>query len=383
MYDIRRIVIPEFVIGSGSKLQAGGYLQNLGSRNVLLVTDHIVHEIGHTLEIEAILNELNIRYTIFKDITENPKDYESDNGKKVYKENRCDSIIAIGGGSVLDCAKAIAVLSTNDGLISEYEGVDMINNPIPPLVCIPTTAGTSADVSQFAIITNSKLKYKMALISKMLVPDVALIDPETLLTMPPELTSATGLDALTHAVESLVSSASSPFTDLHALDAASIIVNNLPKCLKDPDNMTYRSELMRASLQAGIAFSNASLGAVHAIAHSLGGLLNQPHGECNAVLLPHLIDSNFDYNEPKFMKLSQTLGFEGNINDTTEGKTFLLNTIKDLNSNVGMTKTLRDLGVTTELMPALASRALNDPCMITNPKEFNVYELQSILERAF
>ena len=383
MSNIRRIVIPEFVIGPGSRYQVGTYIQNLGSKHVLLVTDKVVRECGHVESVEEKLSEYGIKYTLYDEISQNPRDYEVHKGAKLYIENLCDSIVAIGGGSVLDCAKGIAVIATNGGYISDYEGIDMVSEPIPPMVCIPTTSGTSADVSQFAIITNTEHKYKMALISKMLVPDVALIDSETLLTMPDELTAATGMDALTHAIESLVSTASCAFTDVHSFDAAEIIFNNLHPCLQDPFNMEYRSELMRASMEAGVAFSNASLGAVHAIAHSVGGFLNQPHGICNAVLLPYVVAYNFDSSPDKYIKLSKMIGFEGDMNDLTMGKEYLLNKIKSLNQSLGTNKTLKSMGVTFEIMDQLSIRALNDPCMVTNPKEMDIHDVRSILEEAF
>ncbi len=193
----------------------------------------------------------------------------------------------------MDCAKGIGIVSTNRKNILDIEGIDNVPIPGPPLICIPTTSGTSADVSQFAIINDTVEKRKIAIISKTVVPDVALIDPLTTLTMPAYLTACTGIDALVHAVEAYVSTANSPLLDLHALEAVRLVCTNLPQVLAAPTDLELRGKMTLASLQAGLAFSNASLGAVHAMAHSLGGLLDLPHGECNALLLDHVVNFNY------------------------------------------------------------------------------------------
>jgi len=382
MENIRRIVIPEFMIGSGARFQAGNYAENLGAKNILVVTDRNVSEAGHAGTVIDILESKGLKYTVFDNVTPNPIDFEVAEGAEVFSKNRCDCIVAVGGGSPMDCAKGIAIVSSNGGLISDYEGVDRISEPVPPMVCIPTTAGTSADVSQFAIITNTKEHYKMAIISKMVVPDISLIDPETLLTMDAGLTAATGMDALSHAIEALVSKAGSPFTDLHAIDAVKLIFKYLPKCMDEPDNILYRSKVMRASLEAGIAFSNASLGAVHAMAHSLGGFLNLPHGECNAVLLPYVIRHNFSSSIEKYSMFADAIGFSGNHEDHSSIVDYIINKTQELNNTVGITKNISDMGVKMSDIQTLAEKAFNDPCMITNPKEMNLDELNKIFQES-
>jgi len=370
------------MIGRGARFNAGGYALNLGAKKVLLVTDENVQKAGHVEDIAGLLSETGVDYVIYDRITPNPKDYEVSDGAELYINSKCDCIIAVGGGSPIDCAKGIAILATNGGNISDYEGVDMIPEPIPPMICIPTTAGTSADVSQFAIITNSKLKYKMAIISKMVVPDVALIDAETLTTMDAHLTATTGMDALTHAIEALVSTASCTFTDIHAIDAIRLIINYLPKCLQYPENLDFRTEVMRASLEAGIAFSNASLGAVHAIAHSLGGFLDLPHGECNAVLLPHIIKHNFPHNIEKYIMLARAFGFTGDVTDIKSASEFVIDKINNLNKEVGITRNISQMGVKLSDIATLSEKAFNDPCMITNPVEMSINDITEVFENA-
>nr|HPO49099.1 iron-containing alcohol dehydrogenase [Spirochaetota bacterium] len=203
--NLRKFVAPEFVFGVGARKLSGRYLDNLGIKKVLIVTDEGVKNAGWLDKITISLEERDIDYVIYDNVSPNPRDYEVADGSEIYLKNKCSGIIAIGGGSPMDAAKGIGIVSSNGGNILDYEGVDEIKTSIPPLVCVPTTSGSSADVSQFAIITDTKRKVKIAIISKAVVPDVSLIDPETATTMDKDLTAATGLDALTHAVEALVS----------------------------------------------------------------------------------------------------------------------------------------------------------------------------------
>ncbi len=208
----------------------------------------------------------------------------------------------------MDCAKGIGIVTTNNSHILNFEGVDMVDVPGPPLICIPSTAGSSADVSQFAIITDTERDVKISIVSKAMVPDAALIDPELTSTMDAQLTAATGMDALTHAIEAYVSNANSALTDLLALDAIEQVSDNLAAVIKDPENLELRGKVMLGSMEAGLAFSNAILGAVHAMAHSLGGYLDLPHGECNAILLPYVIRVNFPYAVERYSRIAEKMG---------------------------------------------------------------------------
>jgi alcohol dehydrogenase class IV len=303
-------------------------------------------------------------------------------GAEFYHEQGCDVIVALGGGSPMDCAKGIGIVSTNGQHILSFEGIDNVSVPGPPLICIPTTAGTSADVSQFAIINNTSEKSKIAIISKTMVPDVALIDPLTTVTMDSYLTACTGIDALVHAIEAYVSTANSPLLDLHALEAIRLISTNLPEVLTAPDDIVLRNDMMLASLQAGLAFSNASLGAVHAMAHSLGGLLDLPHGECNAILLDHVINYNFPEAIDRYGKIGEAMGIDLRGKRTTEVRQTVVDEVRRLKESVGVRKTLGERGVTLSDIPHLARKALNDPCMVTNPRVPNQRDIEAIYEEA-
>jgi len=291
--NLRKFVTSELVFGDGARLLAPQYAENLGAEKILLVTDPGIKKVGLVDEIGSSLNENGSEYVTYTDVTPNPRDYEVMDGAEVFESKGCNFIIAPGGGSPINCAKGIGIVTSNEINILEFEGVDKIPIPGPPIIWIPTTAGTSADISQFAIIRDAEREIKIAIISRTLIPDVSLIDPNTTITMDRLLTASTGMDALAHAIEAYVSNASSHLTDINALNAIKLVIENLPKTLEDPENLNLRYNMMLASLEAGLAFSNASLGLLHAIAHSLGGRLDIPHGMANTLPIEDVIEFNF------------------------------------------------------------------------------------------
>ena len=372
-FELRKFVAPEFVFGSGARFLLGRYLKNFEAKKVLLVTDPGIVSSGWLDEIIGALESEDYEYEIYSNIKSNPRTEEVMEGARVYESKRCDVIVALGGGSPMDCAKGIGIVTSNKKHINEFEGVDKVSMPSPPLICIPTTAGSSADVSQFAIISDSVRKVKMAIISKKLVPDVALIDPVTTTTLNRYMTVCTAFDLLSHAMEAYVSNASSPITDIHSIEAINLFSSNIIPCIKDLDNIQFRGNLMLASLHAGLAFSNASLGLVHAMAHSLGGLKDLPHGECNALLLEYVVDFNFSSEPERYLKIAKTLGFD-DLND----KYGLINGIVNLKIETGVNRTLKEIGVEEKDIPELAQRAMQDPCIVTNPvipKKIDVEEI--------
>ncbi|EKQ50614.1 MAG: alcohol dehydrogenase, class IV [Methanobacterium sp. Maddingley MBC34] len=380
--ELRKFVAPEFIFGSGARLLVGRYAKNFGARKVFIVTDPNVLDFGLVQPVFNALNDENIDYEVYYDIKPNPTVLQVTKGADLYLNENCNFIVAVGGGSAMDCAKAIGIVSSNKKEIYEFEGVDRVPIPSPPLICIPTTAGSAADVSQFAIITDSRRKLKMAIVSKTVVPDVALIDPETTLTMDKSLTIATGFDVLSHAMEAFVSNASSPITDLHALEAIRLVASNLIPTSNDLKNIELRGKMMLSSLNAGLAFSNASLGLVHAMAHSLGGFLDLPHGECNALLLDQVVGFNFEAESEKYKEIARALGLEiGGMNDE-EIKTILINGIMDLKVEAGVNYSLKDVGVTASDIPELAGKAMNDACIITNPRRPTQKDVEEIFKNA-
>jgi alcohol dehydrogenase class IV len=380
--ELRKFVAPEIIFGVDARLMAGRCAQHLELNNCLLLSDPGVVAAGWTGEIEQSLADAKIGNAICTDVSPNPKDFEVRNAASFYRQNHCDGIVAIGGGSVLDCAKGIAILVSNGGDILDYEGVDMIQAPMPPLICIPTTGGSSADVSQFAIITNTREQKKVVIISKAIVPDVALVDPVTLTTMSPQLTAHTGMDVLSHAVESFVSNASSPLTDMNALESIRLLASSLIRTVTHPDDLEARNRVMLASLQAGLAFSNASLGVTHAMSHSLGGFKDLPHGECNSLLLPHVIDYNFSAEPERFKTIAEALGI--NVKGVVDSKVQerLITHIIEFRSSLGIEGGLKKRGVSASDLDSLARKASMDPCNVTNPRTPSIADITAIFDEA-
>jgi alcohol dehydrogenase class IV len=380
--NLRKFVVPEFIFGPGARKLVGQYARNMGARKVMVVSDPGVIASGWTGEVQSILQNEGLPSVLFQNVTSNPRATEVMAGAEVYQDEHCNVIVSVGGGSVIDCAKGIGVVSSNRRDILTFEGVDQIPVPMPPLVCIPTTGGSGADVSQFAILTDMDRKIKIAIISKALVPDLSLLDPLTLTTMPSDLSASTGMDALTHAVEAFVSIAHSPITDLHALEAVRLIRSNLIASIEKPHDVELRSRIMLASLYAGMAFSNASLGATHAMAHSLGGLIDAAHGHCNAILLQHVIDFNFSEIPVRFGRIGRAMGLQLDGLSLDEQRSSIFNELQTLRQAVGLDKSLGEVGLKLGVIPELARKALEDPCMLTNPRRLSQQDIEGIYERA-
>ena len=382
MQALRKFVAPELVMGQGAINLAGRYAMNFGARRVLVVTDPGVSACGWTDRVVRSLKDHGVPAVVFSGVSPNPRSEEVMAGAKLYREENCDVLVAVGGGSPMDCAKGIGIVVAEGRHILEFEGVDQINLPMPPLVCIPTTSGSSADVSQFAIIMDEKRHVKIAIISKMLVPDVSLLDPQTLTTMSMELSACTGLDALTHAIEAYVSNAHFALSDMLALEAIERVAHYLLPSIAEPSNIELRNEMMLASLTAGMAFSNAILGAVHAMAHSLGGLADAPHGECNAILLGPVAAMNFSGAPERYREVGKRLGLVLPAEDKAAAEA-LATGIGELRQRAGLVRGLRELGVSKDQLRQLAENALADPCMETNPRQLSVEEVVSLYEKVY
>ncbi|MDP2848903.1 MAG: alcohol dehydrogenase-like regulatory protein ErcA [Humidesulfovibrio sp.] len=383
LLELRKFLAPESVFGAGAASLAGRYVQNLGARRVLLVTDPGILELPWFPGVLDSIHTAGVKLELFSDVHANPRDFEVMHGAEMFRAKACDSIVAVGGGSPMDCAKGIGIVVSNDCNVLEFEGVDNVANPGPPLICVPTTAGSSADVSQFAIINDTTRKVKIAIVSKAMVPDVALIDPLLTLSMPPNLTAHTGVDALTHAIEAYVSNAHGPTTDLFALEAVKRIARHLPRAITRPEDAEARAGMMLGSMYAGLAFSNAILGAVHAMAHSLGGLMDLPHGQCNAMLLDHVIAYNFDSAPDRYADIAQAMGARLSPSASHDDKLqAVLAQVRALKAAVGTTEGLASLGVTPAHLDGLTAFAMNDPCMVTNPKAPTAGDIRAVYQNA-
>ncbi|KAF0996087.1 iron-containing alcohol dehydrogenase [Geobacillus sp. TFV-3] len=381
--NIHKFVMPEVIFGNGSIHQVGESCLRLGATNVLIVSDPGVAEAGWLDVVIKSCRQVGLKYTIFCDVTINPKDEEVTKGCEAYLENECDAIIGIGGGSSIDAAKAVAILATNGGQIHEYEGVDKIQFPLPPQVMVPTTAGSGSEVSQFSVIVDTKEKKKMTIISRSLIPDIAIIDPETLSTKSAHLTASTGLDVLTHGIEAYVSLAATPLTDVQAQNAISLVGKYLRPSVASKINQEAKTNMAMGSLQAGLAFSNAILGAVHAMSHAVGGRYPLLHGDINSILLPHVMEFNLLANPKKFADIAYFLGIDTRGMSYMEAGRKAIEYVKQLAEDIGVPQRLSDIGVKQEEIRKMSLVAFHDACMITNPRDITVEEIEGIFRKAW
>jgi alcohol dehydrogenase class IV len=379
--ELRKFVAPEIITGIDARLMIGRYIMHFASKKPLVVTDADLLSLPWFTDILEEIKNCVTDYCLFSHVTSNPRDYEVMQGADIFISEKCDLIIAVGGGSPVDCAKGISIVSTNGGNILDYEGVDEINFPGPPLICIPTTAGASADVSQFAIIYDTVNMVKKAIISKKVVPDLALLDVVPLMTLNPYLTACTGMDALTHAIEAYVSNAHSHLANVHALEAIHIIGENIEESVKSDRSVNTMFMMMLGSLHAGLAFSNASLGLVHAMAHSLGGLLDLPHGECNSILLEHVIELNFDSVPQRYTDIAGRMNIEIKDKNIDEIKENLIEKIKSLRITLNIKDFEEIEGLSDDIIDKLSEESMDDPCIVTNPKSVTKEEIRTIFKK--
>lgn len=375
---ISKFHAPEIVFGHGSLAEAAHAAARFGAVRPMLVTDGGLSDAGWVAELRGHLLDAGLTPVVFDGLTPNPKDHEIAAGHELYRSAGCDVLVGLGGGSVIDGAKGIAVLAANGGSILDYEGIDRVPRPIPPMVMVPSTSGTGADVSQFCIVSDTTRMTKITIIGRVLVPDVTVIDPRLLTTMPHWLAAATGLDALTHGIEAFVSLAHNPLTDGHALRAVSLVSGNLARTIHDPGCVASRQRMAQASLEAGLAFTNAILGATHAMSHPVGGMLDLPHGVINGVLLPHVIRFNARVDPGPYREVAGALGLAEAAADDAEAADAVADAVAGLARQIGVPAGLGELGVTRADVPRLAELALLDACMSTNPRTATHAEIEAL-----
>lgn len=379
---LAKFVVPEMIFGVGSLAEIGHAAVRLGAQRPILVTDPGVWEAGWSAEAARHLREARTTCTVWTGITPNPKEEEVASGADLYRENECDVIVAVGGGSAIDAAKGIAVVISNGGSVLDYEGIDRVTQPLPPVIAAPTTAGTGADLSQFAIISDVSRQIKVTLLGRALVPDISITDPRALTTMPSWLSVTTGLDALTHGIESYVSRAANFLTDGHALTAVRLVHQNLARSVERPADGNAQYGMACASMSAGVAFTNAILGATHAISHQLGGALDLPHGMLNALLLPHVVRFNAEEFPARFRPIAEALGADPRMPAAAIGET-IAEFVIAFSTYFGMPQRLRELNVREEDLPGYAVTAMRDACMTTNPREVTKESVLSLLRAAY
>ena len=371
------------VFGEGAVQEAGDLVKSLGAKKCLIVTDRYLGQIGMADRVQGILEKAGIEACIFAGAEPNPTDKNVEAGARFYQENECNSIISLGGGSSHDCAKGIGLVAANGGQIADFEGVDKSSKPMIPLMAINTTAGTASEITRFCIITDTSRKVKMAIVDWRVTPQIAINDPELMKGMPPSLTASTGMDALTHAIEAYVSTDANPLTDAAAIMAIKMIAHYLPKAVANGNYMKARDKMAYAQYLAGIAFNNASLGYVHAMAHQLGGFYNLPHGVCNAILLPYVESYNLIGTMNRFRDVAQAMGVQVEGISVTCAAEKAIEAIKKLSRQLEIPTDLKQLGVREEDFGIMADNAKKDVCQLTNPRTATREQVIEIYRQAY
>ena len=370
------------LMGAGCTQDAITAIRGYGFRKALIVTDKVLNQLGVVGKIQAQLKAQDIDSVVFDGAQPNPTVANVRAGLALLQAQTCDFVLSLGGGSSHDCAKGIALCATNGGEIADYEGVDRSAKPQLPLVSMNTTAGTASEVTRFCIITDEERHIKMAIVDRNVTPLMSVNDAELMLAKPKGLTAATGMDALTHAVEAYVSTAATPITDACALKAVELISKHLRTAVAHGDNLEAREQMAYAQFLAGMAFNNASLGYVHAMAHQLGGFYDLPHGVCNALLLPHVEAFNASVAAERLAQVAQAMGVPMEGLDAAAGAQACLHAIRQLALDVGIPKSLGELGVKEADIPMLATNALADVCGLTNPRPANQADIEGIFRGA-
>ena len=380
----RRIYWPAVtLIGPGCVKEIGGDIKDLGLKKALVVTDNVLVKIGVVKKVTDVLDESGVSYVVVDDIQPNPTMKNIHDGLNIYKSENCDFIISIGGGSPQDAGKAIGILATNGGEIKDYEGINISKHKSVPIIAINTTAGTASEVTINYVITNEDTHIKMVMIDKNCLASIAVSDPELMTGKPADLTAATGMDALTHAIEAYVSTGAYELTDVLALEAVKLIGESLEDAVKDGNNIEARSKMAYASYIAGMSFNNAGLGYVHSMAHQLGGFYNLPHGVCNAILLPHVEKFNSANTGDKLRKVAEILGENVEGLSVEEANAKAIEAIMKLSERVGIPKGLRELGVKEEDFRVMAENALKDVCAGANPRKVTLEDTIALYKEAF
>ncbi|WP_219095233.1 L-threonine dehydrogenase [Pseudomonas sp. UMAB-40] len=371
------------IMGNGCLDEAMAAIGKYGFRKALIVTDAGLAKAGVSKMIAEKLAMQDIDSVIFDGAKPNPSMANVERGLGLLKESGCDFVVSLGGGSPHDCAKGIALCATNGGEIRDYEGVDRSTQPQLPLIAINTTAGTASEMTRFCIITDESRHVKMAIVDRNVTPLLSVNDPALMVAMPKGLTVATGMDALTHAIEAYVSTAANPITDACALKAITLISSNLRLAVRDGSDMAARENMAYAQFLAGMAFNNASLGYVHAMAHQLGGFYDLPHGVCNAVLLPHVQSFNALVCAPRLTDVAHAMGADTRGVSPEEGAQAAIVAIRSLSRDVEIPAGLRELGAKLNDIPTLATNALKDACGLTNPRVADQRQIEEIFRNAF
>ena len=369
--------------GKGAREVLGDEIKKRGFNKVLVVTDKTLFEVGVTKKVTDVLDNANIEYTVYSDVKPNPTVKNVQDGLKVCKEFGADVIVAVGGGSAIDTAKGIGITRTNPEYedVVSLEGAVDTKNKCLPIIALPTTSGTAAEVTINYVITDEETKTKMVCVDPHDIPVLAIIDSELMASMPKSLAAATGMDALTHAVEGYITKGAWELSDMFHLRAIQNIFKNLPAAVNDKDEKAIEAMAL-AQYVAGMGFSNVGLGIVHSMAHQLGAIYDTPHGIANAILLPYVMKFNGEVTYERFREILIALDVDAkNMDKDTVIDTFVA-MISELSRKVGITQGVADVGGKEEDIEMLANKAIKDACTPGNPREVTVEDIMKLYKEA-
>lgn len=368
--------------GNGAVEKLSEILKGYNVKKLMLIHGKSVKAAGIADKVLEQIHKAGVQVTVFEGVIPNPTNEAVEAAAEIAKNAKVDGFVAVGGGSCIDMAKAINVLMTNPGKIGEYGGMNMVKNPCLPLIAIPTTAGTSSEVTNVSALIDTEKVVKYVVIDNHIVPSDVIADPEFTKTAPASVTAATGMDAITHAVESYISNMATPLTEYNSLKGLEILYNNITRAVKDADDMEVREQMMLGCIITGFAFSNANLGMVHAIAHTLSAHFGLAHGMANAIVLPYVMEFNAESCPEKMVELAKAihLPVSGNLD---ADKYLLANELKKLIKELNV-KTLSEQGIDRKDFDMLAEDVLKEPVLGFNPRQNVTKEdVLEILEKAF
>lgn len=379
---MERFIFNETVyLGANSRSVLGSEIINRGFNKVLLVTDQTIEKVGLLKKVEDVLVNSNIQFELYKDIQPNPTIQNVLNGLDVFKKSKADVIVAVGGGSVIDTAKAISIISTNPNFIDvvSLAGTANTKNKGTPLIALPTTSGTAAEVTINYVITDTENKKKMVCVDPHDIPILSIVDAELMASMPKSVTASTGLDALTHAIECLITKNATQFSDMFAIEAIKVIAKYLKPAYDDGNNIEAREKMAYAQYVAGMGFSNVGLGIVHSMAHPLGGQFDIAHGVANAMLLPTVMAYNAESkSKPKFRYIAEAFGINTKQMNDDEAAASAIKAVDELKNSLNIPKTLSEFGIVEKDLDSLSEDAFNDVCTGGNPRETSVNDIKKL-----
>ncbi len=387
MSDISRFSFPTTILfGNGAVNEVPICLKELKSEKPLVITDKALTGTSGYHRLIAAMEDAGISFAVFTEVHPNPLDTDVEAASSVYRTEGCDGVIGLGGGSPLDTAKALAVLVSNGGTLSDYDvqngGGGNIKRVLPPIIAIPTTAGTGSEVGKCAVITSSVLKRKYMICHPSILPLRAILDPELTISLPAHLTAATGMDALTHCIESLTAPIFHPMCDAIALKGIEFVAGNLETAVKEPENLEARGKMLLAASMGAVAFQK-DLGAAHSLSHALSAVYGFQHGLGNAICLPPVMEFNREAAREQYALIPPYFGVNTFGMDTGEAADIAIQQVRSLNARIGIPSSLKAAGIVNDRFGEVESKAFSDPCHLTNARPCTEKDLQVLLEKAW